>query len=243
MNHVLIVDDDAPVRRLLHRWVDAEGAIAMEADSAEQGLLLASQSPPAVALCDIHLPPGRDGFWLVEQLGRLHATTAVVMTTGSREFDAALTSLRAGVTDYIVKPATRERIQTALRRALDEHKTREALAAFREEPAVMHTEDANARRSAERVSALAVTLAQVISAKDPELSDNGHPTPDLPAVRAVAEAFDALTVGSRPRLTPLRAVETLCGARAREFDPVVLRALKLARSIGTLRTDPPTISM
>ena len=43
----------------------------MEAESAEQGLLLASEEFPAVAFCDINLPRGQSGFWLVEQLHRL----------------------------------------------------------------------------------------------------------------------------------------------------------------------------
>ena len=64
-HHVLIVDDDPAVRRLLHRWIDAEGVRVVEAATAEQGLLLASQEPPAVALCDINMPQGRTASgWL-----------------------------------------------------------------------------------------------------------------------------------------------------------------------------------
>ena len=81
MSEVLIVEDEAPIRRLLHRWIDAEGVRAVEAESAEQGLLLASEEFPAVAFCDINLPRGQSGFWLVEQLHRLHPETSVVVTT------------------------------------------------------------------------------------------------------------------------------------------------------------------
>ena len=126
MSEVLIVEDEAPIRRLLHRWIDAEGVSAVEAESAEQGLLLASEEFPAVAFCDINLPRGQSGFWLVEQLHRLHPETSVVVTTGLHRFDAAVTGLRAGATDYIVKPFTRDRFREALQRGLTEHQSRKA---------------------------------------------------------------------------------------------------------------------
>jgi DNA-binding NtrC family response regulator len=123
---VLIVEDQAVVARLLVTWVEAEGASPMLATSAEQALLLASERTPAVALCDVNLPGGRDGFWLAEQLRSLHPETAVVMATGLHQFDHAVAGLRAGVVDYVTKPVTRERLMQAVRRAFSEHEARMA---------------------------------------------------------------------------------------------------------------------
>lgn len=182
MNYVLIVDDEAPVRRLIHRWVDAEGHTVVEAASAEQGLLLACQYPPGVALCDIHMPRGQNGFWLVEQLRRLRPEAAAVMTTGVHEFDAAVMSLRAGATDYVVKPLARQAVVAALRRAVEEHESRktfETASTYRARRvaalmAVLYAESENAARHAQRVSQRAVALAQALGVMEPELSDIGH---------------------------------------------------------------------
>lgn len=188
MSHILIVDDDPGIRRLLQRWIEADGGTAVLAESAEQGLLLASQYPPAVALCDIRLPRGQDGFWLVEQLRRVRPETVVVMSSGIHEFDAAVTSLRAGAIDYIVKPFTQEAVRLALARALDEHRLRQkasALWSLRATGgagfsraaallAVLQAEDGHAARRAERVARLAVTLAQALAITEPELSDIEH---------------------------------------------------------------------
>jgi response regulator RpfG family c-di-GMP phosphodiesterase len=180
MSHVLIVDDDPAVRRLLHRWIDAEGVRVVEAASAEQGLLLASQEPPAVALCDINMPQGKNGLWLVEQLRRLHPETAAVMTTGVHDFDAAVTSLRAGVTDYIVKPLSRDRVSHALARAVAEHESRRAAAAQPTEAdeqaeaallTVLHAQDQTMFYHAQRISTLAAAIGGALGVSETELTD------------------------------------------------------------------------
>jgi DNA-binding NtrC family response regulator len=114
MMRVLIVDDEAPLRRLLQNWVEAQGADVIEAGTAEEGLsLVETGGAPAVALCDIRLP-GKDGLWLAEQLHARFPETVVLMTTGVLEFGAAVHSLQAGVVDYLVKPFKRERLAEAV---------------------------------------------------------------------------------------------------------------------------------
>lgn len=192
MSHVLIVEDQAPIIRLLHSWVEAEGESAVTATSAEQALLLASQQSPAVALCDIHLPGGQDGFWLVDQLRVLHPETAVVMTTGIHDFNAAVAGVRASVTDYVVKPFTRARLSEALQCALAEHRARKASAATpgHQTPkgachdgatgataallAVLHAQRGTAAIRALRVAHLAVKLARALDAAELEISDIEH---------------------------------------------------------------------
>ena len=121
---VLIVDDEEPLRKLLHHGVQAEGATVGEAGTAEDALALAqSGGAPAVALCDIRLP-GRDGLWLAEQLHLGFPETVVLMTTGVLEFNAAVHSLQSGVMDYPVKPFSRERLTEAVSRAFLAHTRR-----------------------------------------------------------------------------------------------------------------------
>ena len=290
MSEVLIVEDEAPIRRLLHRWIDAEGVRAVEAESAEQGLLLASEEFPAVAFCDINLPRGQSGFWLVEQLHRLHPETSVVVTTGLHRFDAAVTGLRAGATDYIVKPFTRDRFREALQRGLTEHQSRKAALATQghqtpgpqERPAgataallsVLRVDHEEAVDHARRVSGVAVAIARAMNVGEAMAADIEHAAilrnitrldvhaigrqvPFLAAAStitaAVQEHFDGtgfplglsgerIPLGSRilagaaawdevvsgsvhGKLTPAQAIEMLCGERARQFDPAVLKVL------------------
>jgi response regulator RpfG family c-di-GMP phosphodiesterase len=194
---VLIVDDEAPIRRLLQAWVEGEGAAACQASNAEEALaLVESSGAPAVALCDIRMP-GRDGLWLAEQLRAGYPQTAVVMTTGVHEFDAAVHSMQAGVVDYLVKPFTRERMAEALNRAIFTHKSRHALAAMDEELvhrraqiiealaeielnasssleallSILGARHAATLAHAHRVSRLAVNLAMALQIGEPQLSD------------------------------------------------------------------------
>jgi response regulator RpfG family c-di-GMP phosphodiesterase len=195
--HVLIVDDEADLRWLLRSWVEAEGATALEADSAEAALaLIARQPAPAVALCDLRLP-GEDGLWLAERLRAVSPETAVVMTTGVLEFQAAVTSLQAGVVDYLSKPFLHERFIEAFRRAFMAHQSRRALTQMHAELAQRRAEIADALAELElnvttsleamlemlrardpgsyahshRVAKLAVDLAMTLQIGEPQLSD------------------------------------------------------------------------
>lgn len=194
---VMIVDDEAPVRRLMRRYVEAEGAEAIEAPGAEQALaLMAGTGGTAVALCDIRMP-GRDGLWLAEQLRRLYPHTAVVMTTGVHDFDAAVMSLQTGAVDYVAKPFTKERLHEALARGLRANASRRALAGLAQELedrraqvaqalseielngstsidailAMMQARDPGASSHAHRVARLSVNLALALHVEEPLLSD------------------------------------------------------------------------
>jgi response regulator RpfG family c-di-GMP phosphodiesterase len=226
MSDVLIVEDESPIRRLLHRWIDAEGVSAVEAETAEQGLLLASEQLPAVAFCDINLPRGQSGFWLVEQLHRLHPETSVVVTTGLHQFDAAVTGLRAGATDYIVKPFTRDRFKEALRRGLMEHQSRKANAAVQpavengpERPtgstaallSVLRVDREDSVDHAQRVSQLAAAIARAMNIDDRVAADIEH--------AAILRDITRLDVHEIGRQVPfLAAAATITAAMEENFD-------------------------
>jgi len=113
---VLIVDDEAPVRHLLARWIEAAGHDVREADSADAALRDIETQPPAVVFSDIQMP-GRDGLWLTAELRKHHPTTAVVLATGASTV-APRISMQAGVIAYLVKPFTKAAVVEALSLAL-----------------------------------------------------------------------------------------------------------------------------
>jgi putative nucleotidyltransferase with HDIG domain len=122
VDSVLLVDDESGIRGLMTRWVEAIGYPTRQAGDAEQALDQMDDEPSAVAVCDIRLP-GRDGLWLADRLRQQYPDTAVIMATGVHDVDAAVTSLRSGVVDYLVKPFGRDRLREALNRAIEFHRT------------------------------------------------------------------------------------------------------------------------
>jgi response regulator RpfG family c-di-GMP phosphodiesterase len=117
---VLVVEDDASVRELLARWLHGLGYEVVSAGSADEALGLFLQAPTAVAVCDLRMP-GRDGLWLAEQIRHISPDAAVVMATGVQDVGSAVTSLRHGVIDCLMKPFGRERLREAVARALEWH--------------------------------------------------------------------------------------------------------------------------
>jgi cyclic di-GMP phosphodiesterase len=197
MTRVLVVEAEAHLRHALRDWIEAEGAIALEAASAEGALdLVEARGAPAVASCDIRLP-GRDGIWLAEQFRILHPQTAVMMTTAQHDLDLAVRGLHAGVVDYLVKPFTRERMVEALQRAVLAHNARRTLAEMQQELegwraqvtevqaqlesstsssleallATRRPHDQDALDRARRIALVAVNLALALQLVEPHLSD------------------------------------------------------------------------
>lgn len=178
MTDVLVVEDQVPVARLLRMWIEGEGYAVTLATGAEQALLLAAAQAPAVAVCDIRLPGGHDGFWFVRQLRSLRPAAAVIMTTGLPHLMDQIDPAREGIADFVPKPFTREQIRAALRRALVEHESRRGRAGAEaplEVTAVLGTilrgQDTIAAKRAERVARAAGALGRALGVPEGALAD------------------------------------------------------------------------
>jgi DNA-binding NtrC family response regulator len=117
LSTLLIVDDEPGVRTVISRWGESHGYNVVEADSADAALRQMHDCPADIALCDLHLP-GLDGRWLVNRLSEQFPGTAVLMTTGIDEAEAAA-KLPDGAIACLVKPFTFDQLETLLDRALD----------------------------------------------------------------------------------------------------------------------------
>jgi two-component system KDP operon response regulator KdpE len=116
---VLIVEDDAHIRRLLRVAADRAGYRTAEAGTAREGLSLLDIDKPEVVLLDLGLPD-RDGLELI-QLVKARGATLIVVS--AREDTAEkVAALDLGADDYLTKPFDTEellaRIRTALRHRL-----------------------------------------------------------------------------------------------------------------------------
>jgi DNA-binding response OmpR family regulator len=117
--HVLIVDDDALLRRSLAFNLDQAGYRTATAGSAEAALHQALVDPPDLVLLDIGLP-GMDGLDALRRLRRELDVPVIFLTARRRELDQVV-GLEMGADDYVTKPFDLDvllaRIKAVLRRA------------------------------------------------------------------------------------------------------------------------------
>jgi two-component system KDP operon response regulator KdpE len=117
---ILIVDDDASVRRALHTTLQHLGFCTSEASGGEEALALARSASYDVVLLDINMP-GMDGLETCRRLRRFFPRLAILMLTVRDEEDDKVQALEAGADDYVTKPFhIREltaRVRAAVRRA------------------------------------------------------------------------------------------------------------------------------
>ena len=116
---VLVVEDEAPMRRFLRSALTAHGFRVDEAATLLEGEQKMTAHPPAAVLLDLGLPDG-DGMDLLRRLRGWSTTPVIVLSARDRE-DDKVTALDAGANDYLTKPfGTSEllaRIRVALRHA------------------------------------------------------------------------------------------------------------------------------
>src|SRR5499425_1326800 len=115
---VLIVDDDPVQRRLLENMVTRTGyeAVVAEGGDAAVALLAGADRFDAVVL-DLVMPD-LDGLGVLAKMREASLTTPVIVQTAHGGIDNVVTAMRAGATDFVVKPVGAERLQVSLRNAL-----------------------------------------------------------------------------------------------------------------------------
>jgi DNA-binding response OmpR family regulator len=100
--HILVVDDDALMRRSLAFNLEQAGFRASPAANAEDALSLARQSPPDLVLLDIGLP-GMDGLDAIKRFKEQFHVPVIFVTARRRNLDEVV-GLELGADDYITKP-------------------------------------------------------------------------------------------------------------------------------------------
>jgi DNA-binding response OmpR family regulator len=117
--HILVVDDDALLRRSLAYNLERAGYRPSTAANAEDALALARRDPPDLVLLDIGLP-SMDGLEAVRHLRGQTGVPVIFVTARRRELDEVL-GLELGADDYVTKPFDLDvllaRIKAVLRRS------------------------------------------------------------------------------------------------------------------------------
>jgi DNA-binding NtrC family response regulator len=114
---VLVIDDDADLRRACLDLLGAGGYRALGAASVGEGLRAFGERPPAAVLLDLKLPDGT-GLDVLRELQRRSPVTPVVVISGYGSVPDAVEAMRLGASEYLEKPVARERLYDVLARAL-----------------------------------------------------------------------------------------------------------------------------
>lgn len=119
---VLIIDDDAPFRQSLVRWLREDGWEVFEAADGEEGISQALQHRPGIVLVDLRLPR-TNGFQVCRALRsqrELLPDTRLIVTTGSGYTSDRQNALEAGADEYLVKPIRPSGLSALMKRLIDQ---------------------------------------------------------------------------------------------------------------------------
>jgi diguanylate cyclase (GGDEF)-like protein len=119
MRHaVLLVDDERFARTVYSDYLRAAGYDVEVADGAESALVQLAYRRFDVLLTDIILPGAKDGLELLDAAKQLDPSIGVIVITALDKVDPAVRAMKAGASDYLVKPVTPEALQVSVQRCL-----------------------------------------------------------------------------------------------------------------------------
>ncbi len=116
---ILIVDDEEGIRHGLENLFRREGFTVHTAADADTAVAAAGTWPLDAAVVDIRLRGGRTGIDLLKELKRLEPDIVVIVITGFGSIDTAVTSMKNGAADYLLKPIDNAKLLDAVRRCLE----------------------------------------------------------------------------------------------------------------------------
>jgi two-component system response regulator MprA len=126
---VLVVDDDAPVRRMLERTLAAEGWTVQAVADGGAALAAVERSVPDAVVLDVAMP-GLDGLAVARRLRGKGLATPILLLTARDAIGDRVAGLDAGADDYLVKPFATEELSARLRALLRRGKAVPELLAF-----------------------------------------------------------------------------------------------------------------
>jgi putative two-component system response regulator len=118
---ILIVDDEAAVRRLLSQRVAMEGYWCEEASTGDEALIKIRTTPVHLVILDIKMP-GRSGIELLPEIKVAYPDIAVIMVTAVTDTSTAIQCMKQGAYDYVTKPFNLDEVVLSIERALEKRR-------------------------------------------------------------------------------------------------------------------------
>ena len=120
MSKILIIEDEAAIRRVLVKILSEENDSykVEEAEDGLQGIEKVKNEDYDLILCDIKMPK-MDGVEVLEAVKKIKPEIPMVMISGHGDLETAINTMRLGAFDYISKPPDLNRLLNTVRNALD----------------------------------------------------------------------------------------------------------------------------
>ena len=120
MSKILIIEDEAAIRRVLVKILSEENTtyVVEEAEDGAAGYEKIKNNDYDLVLCDIKMPK-MDGVELLEAVKKIKPEIPMVMISGHGDMETAINTMRLGAFDYISKPPDLNRLLNTVRNALD----------------------------------------------------------------------------------------------------------------------------
>jgi DNA-binding NtrC family response regulator len=128
---ILIVEDEAKMRRLLELNLGDDGFQTLTAEDAETGLKLLHKESVDLVVTDLKLP-GMNGLDFLHEVRRFQAALPVVVMTAFGTVETAVEAMKAGASDYVLKPFSLAEMRMVIHKELDVHRLREENRSLRE---------------------------------------------------------------------------------------------------------------
>ncbi len=126
MPSILLVDDEANIRRMLGALLRAEGHDVSEAANGHAAVLAVDEREPDAIFLDLMMPPGPDGLATLQTLRERGALAPVIMMSGKAQLADAVRAARLGAFQFLEKPLTPESVLVTLQAALELSRTQAA---------------------------------------------------------------------------------------------------------------------
>ena len=113
---ILIVEDEEKLRRVIELQLTSAGFERDKAGTAEQGLKVVDRAD--LVLTDLRLP-GMDGLDLLARIRQQNAVVPVIVMTAFGTIETAVGAMKAGATDFLLKPFSLDHLMTVVNKAMD----------------------------------------------------------------------------------------------------------------------------
>jgi DNA-binding NtrC family response regulator len=116
--HIMVVDDEEVMRESLAAWLREDGYNVDTAKSGREAIDKAREYDYAIYFVDLKMPGGIDGIETMMEIRKLHADASIIIVTAYATVDTAITAMKEGAQEYIVKPCNPEEISLLVSRII-----------------------------------------------------------------------------------------------------------------------------
>lgn len=136
-NKILLIDDDAVIRRTISDILSEAGYDVEAAKDAQSGLKLLKEDGISLVLLDLRLPD-RDGLEVLEEVSALPERPQVVIITAHAELPKAVQAVKQGAFDFLAKPLDMNVLLITVRNALEQDRMKREIRRLSEEAGSRH---------------------------------------------------------------------------------------------------------